>query len=320
MQSKLAKWLSVLLPIFLGLGLTIYSYNSFSDKQMAEMKSYFANADYNYVLLSLVFAVSGYVLRAYRWKYTLVEVGCHSGFKINFLAVSVGYFVNLSVPRAGEVSRALILKKYKNQPFDKVFGTIIAERIVDLIILILFIAIALIVEFSTLKNFLLTNIPVEKLIILLIIGIVLFLFFLYLYFYSNLKIITSLKSKIEGLKMGAMSVVKMPQKWEFIFYTVMIWLSYAVMFYCTTFALKATDSITFGTILVAFVIGSLTIAFTNGGFGFFPILIAKILFLYQIPLEAGNAFGWIIWTSQLFITVILGILAFLILPFVTKGK
>lgn len=287
---------------------------------MAEMKSYFANADYNYVLLSLVFAVSGYVLRAYRWKYTLAEVGCHSGFKINFLAVSVGYFVNLSVPRAGEVSRALILKKYKNQPFDKVFGTIIAERIVDLIILLLFIAIALIVEFSTLKNFLLTNIPIEKLIILLIIGIVLFLFFLYLYFYSNLKIITTLKTKVEGLKMGAMSVVKMPQKWEFLFYTLMIWLSYAVMFYCTTFALKATDSITFGTILVAFVIGSLTIAFTNGGFGFFPILIAKILFLYQIPLEAGNAFGWIIWTSQLFITVILGILAFLILPFVTKGK
>lgn len=320
MQSKLAKWLSVLLPIFLGLGLTIYSYNSFSDQQMAEMKSYFVNANYNYVLLSLVLAVLGYVLRAYRWKYTLSEIGCQSGFKINFLAVSIGYFVNLSVPRAGEVSRALIIKKYENQPFDKVFGTIIAERIVDLIILLFFIFIALFVEFGTLKNFLLKNIPIEKLAIVMVVGIGLFLLFLYLYFYSNLKIILSLKSKIEGLKVGAFSVLKMPHKMPFLFYTLTIWLSYVLMFYCAIFALQATASITFGTILVAFVIGSLTIAFTNGGFGFYPILIAKILFLYQIPLEAGNAFGWIIWTSQLLITVILGILAFLVLPFVSKNK
>ncbi len=320
MQSKLAKWLSVLLPIFLGLGLTIYSYNSFNEKQMAEMKSYFVNANYNFVLLSLVFAVLGYVLRAYRWKYTLSEIGCQSGFKINFLAVSIGYFVNLSVPRAGEVSRALIIKKYENQPFDKVFGTIIAERIVDLIILLFFIAIALFVEFATLKNFLLTNIPLEKLAVLAIAGVICTLLFLYLYFYSNLKIIQSLKLKIEGLKVGAFSVVKMPHKWLFLFYTLMIWLSYVLMFYCTTFALHATAAITFGTILVAFVIGSLTIAFTNGGFGFFPILIAKILFLYHIPLEAGNAFGWIVWTSQLLITVILGILAFFVLPFVSKNK
>jgi len=151
-------------------------------------------------------------------------------------------------------------------------------------------------------------------------GVICSLLFLYLYFYSNLKIIQSLKLKIEGLKVGAFSVVKMPHKWLFLFYTLMIWLSYVLMFYCTTFALHATASITFGTILVAFVIGSLTIAFTNGGFGFFPILIAKILFLYHIPLEAGNAFGWIVWTSQLLITVILGILAFFVLPFVSKNK
>ena len=92
------------------------------------------------------------------------------------------------------------------------------------------------------------------------------------------------------------------------------------MFYSIIFALEETQVISFGAVLVAFVIGSLTIAFTNGGFGFFPVLIAKILFLYNIPIEAGNAFGWIVWTSQLIITILLGGIAFLILPSLTKKK
>ena len=112
----------------------------------------------------------------------------------------------------------------------------------------------------------------------------------------------------------------MEDKWPFLIYTLLIWISYVLMFYATTFALKETESITMGTTLVAFVIGSLIIAFTNGGFGFFPIIIAKIFFLYGIPLEAGNAFGWIAWTSQLIITVVLGIFAFSVLPLVRKKQ
>jgi hypothetical protein len=92
------------------------------------------------------------------------------------------------------------------------------------------------------------------------------------------------------------------------------------MFYSVIFALEETRIITFSAVLVAFVIGSLTIAFTNGGFGFFPVLIAEILVLYQIPIEAGNAFGWIVWTSQLVVTIVFGGLAFLILPTFTKKE
>lgn len=298
----------------------IYSYNSFTEEQLQEMKGYFITADYNYVLISLLLAVSGYVLRAYRWKYTLTQIGVVPNFKLNFIAVSIGYFVNLSIPRSGEVSRALILKKYQDVPFDKAFGTIIGERIVDFFILLFFIFLSLIVEFDTLKSFLLSYIPIGKLILILAIGFIGFLFSLYLYFYSKSKFILSLKSKIEGLKEGALSIWNMPSKWEFLTYTLLIWLSYVLMFYVTTFALEETSSITFGTALIAFVIGSLTVAFTNGGFGFFPVLIAKILFLYHIPLEAGNAFGWIAWTSQLIIIVFLGLFSFLLLPFVKKNK
>ena len=320
MKEKISNALSIIIPLLLGLGLMWYSYNSFTEKQLEEMKGYFVSADYNYVFFSLIFALLGYVLRAYRWKYTLTQIGYKPNFKLNFLAVSIGYFVNLSIPRSGEVSRALILKKYQNVPFGKAFGTIIAERIVDFIILLLFIFVSLIIEFETLKGFLLFYIPIDKIVMLLVIGSIVFMVGVYFYFYSNHKLILGIKLKISGLKEGALSIYKMPYKWQFLGYTLLIWFSYVLMFYVTTLALKETSHITFGTALVAFVIGSLTIAFTNGGFGFFPILIAKILFLYHIPLEAGNAFGWIVWTSQLIITVFLGLMSFLLLPIITRKK
>src|SRR5690606_4023623 len=122
----------------------------------------------------------------------------------------------------------------------------IGERIVDFFILLFFIFLSLVVEFNTLKSFLLSYIPVGKLILLLVIGLMGFLFSLYLYFYSKWKLILSLKTKVEGLKEGALSIWKMPHKWEFLMYTFLIWLSYVLMFYVTTFALKETSSISFG--------------------------------------------------------------------------
>lgn len=314
MTPKIKNLLAAFLPILLGAALTYYTYNSFSETERATMKGYFLTANYNFVLLSFFWATMGYVLRAYRWKYALQQVGVTPNFKLNFLAVAVGYFVNLSIPRSGEVTRAIILKKYQNAAFDKVFGTIIAERIVDFAILMLFIFLAIIVEFSTLKSFLVTNIPLSKLIILLGLAVVLFVSGLLVYKYSKLKFILVLKQKITGLKEGAFSVWHLPNKWPFLCYTFLIWLTYVLMFYTATFALAATATISFGAVLMGFIIGSLTIAFTNGGFGFFPVLIAQILLLYSVPTAAGNAFGWIVWISQLIIIVLFGVMGFVFLP------
>lgn len=284
------------------------------------MKSYFVNANYYFVCFSGILAFIGYVLRAYRWKYTLEYIGYPSDFKFNLIAVSIGYFLNLTIPRSGEISRAALLTKYKNVPFDKGFGTIISERIIDFIILLLFIFSAIILELATLKNFLLKYIPLNKLVFILTFGILIGIIGLYLLIYSKLQLIVKVRKKIAGLTEGILSVFKMPKKWVFLGYTLLIWLTYVLMFYSVIYALEETQIITFGAVLVAFVIGSLTIAFTNGGFGFFPVLIAEILFLYQIPIEAGNAFGWIVWTSQLVVTIILGGIAFLILPTFTKKE
>ncbi len=320
MKSKITNLLYILIPLLLGLGLVIYFYNSFTDEQLAIMKNHFVNADYFYVVISLFIAVIGYVLRAYRWKYTLTQIGETPDFVLNFMAVSVGYFVNLTIPRSGEVARAVVLKNYQNIPVDKAFGTIIAERIVDFFILLVFIFAAIFIEFNTLKNFLLHYIPIEKLIYLALSCIIIVLISFYFYKYSQNKIILKIKGKISGLKEGILSVKHLPNKWSFLLYTLLIWFSYILMFYCAMFALPETSDVTFTTALIAFVIGSLTITFTNGGFGFFPVLIAKILELYKIPLEAGTAFGWIVWTSQLLITVVLGLLSFLGLSVFKKRK
>ncbi|WP_320815882.1 lysylphosphatidylglycerol synthase transmembrane domain-containing protein [Flavobacterium sp.] len=320
MKKKINNLLSIILPLLLGVFLIIYTYNSFTAEQIEKLKSSVLGADYRFVVISGFLAFSGYILRAYRWKYTLEYVGYKSNFKLNLIAVSIGYFLNLTIPRSGEISRAALLTKYDDVPFDKGFGTIISERIVDFIVLLLFILTAVILEFDTLKNFLLEYIPLKKLVLLIGIGIISSCIGVYLMIYSKIKWVLWIKNKVSGLTDGALSVFKMPNKWPFILLTLLIWLTYVLMFYSIIFALEETKMISFGAVLVAFVIGSLTIAFTNGGFGFFPVLIAKILFLYNIPIEAGNAFGWIVWTSQLIITILLGGIAFLILPSFTKKK
>lgn len=320
MKKKISKTLSILLPILLGVFLTIYAYNSFTPEQLVKMKSYFKNADYTYIFLALIFGLVSHSARAYRWKYMLEHMGYNSPFRNNFMAVWISYFMNMTIPRSGEVSRALVLKKYENVPFDKAFGSIIAERVIDFIILLLFIATAVLLQFEVLKTFLLDKIPFEKIVIYGIVSFVVFLSAVLLFVYSKSKWILMIKSKISGLTEGVLSVWRMKKKWPFLFYTIVIWVSYVLTFYIAIFALKETSNISFGVVVTAFVVGSLAISFSNGGFGVFPFVIKEILELYGVPQEAGTAFGWIIWTSQTIMIVVLGGLSFLLLPILNRKK
>ena len=236
------------------------------------------------------------------------------------MAVSIGYLMNLTVPRSGEISRALVLKKYNNVPFDKGFGSIIAERIIDMIILLCFIIVAFFVQFDIVKTFILDKLPLQKIIILLVVGIVLFITFILFYRYSKAKFIIQLKSKISGLKEGILSIVHMKRKWSYLGHTIFIWGSYIFMFYIGIFVIPETNTLTLEAVLTSFVVGSIAIAFTNSGFGSYPFLIAKILLFYHISETAGNAFGWIIWTSQMLLLVFLGTISFLLLPILNRSK
>ncbi len=318
MKAKIAKSLSILFPIALGLFLIVYQYNKFSSEQIEIMKSHFKNANYLYIIISLFIAFLGVASRAYRWKFSLEQMGYQSAFHNNFMAVSAGYFMNLGIPRSGELSRALLLKKYENIPFDKAFGTIVAERVVDTLLFLLFVITAFIIEFDKLKDFILSKIPLQTLEILFFIGAIGALTAFLIWTYSKLKLILFLKEKLSGLLEGVFSIVKMKNKWAFVFHSVFIWLSYFLMFYVTLFALKETSTIGIDAAIIGFVFGTLAIGFTNGGFGVFPILVAQIFTLYAIPETAGTPFGWLVWTSQTLFTVFLGGLSLILLPVFNK--
>lgn len=320
MKKQLSKWLSILLPIALGVYLTIYTYHKFSPQQLLEIKGYFQEADYKYIVLALLIAIFGNMSRAFRWKYSLDHLEYPTTFATNYMAINICYLLNLTVPKSGEISRAVILKKYNNIPFDKGFGTIVAERIVDLMVLLVFIFTAFILQFSVVKSFILDKIPVEKAWIAGIIIMVGGLAIVALFRYSKSKWIEKIKRKLTGLREGISTLLYMKNKGWYALHTLFIWSSYVLMFYVTLFALPQTSSITFGAVVTAFVVGSIAIAFTNSGFGSYPFMIAKILALYGISETAGNAFGWIVWSSQMFLVVLLGLLSFLFLPLVNRSR
>jgi uncharacterized protein (TIRG00374 family) len=319
-KKKISKWLSILLPLLLGVILIVYQYHQFTADQLVEMKGYFRNANYLYIYLSLFIATFGFASRAYRWKFSLEHMGYTSKLSNNIMAVCIGYFMNLTIPRSGEISRAVIVKKYEDVPFDKAFGTIVAERIVDLMLFFLFVFTALILQFKVLKNFIISTIPFEKLILLALIGFTGFIIFVLLWIYSKWTFILFIKEKLAGLMEGMLSIVKMKKKWPFLFHSLFIWFTYILMFYVAIFALDETSTISLGAVITAFVIGSLAIGFTNSGFGAFPLLIAQIFLLYHIPETVGTAFGWLVWISQTALTVVLGSLSFLLLPLLNKNK
>lgn len=320
MKAKISKLLSIVLPLFLGIFLIYYSYNQFSEKDIDEIKKHFKNANYYYLNFSIFIAFLGSASRAYRWKYVLDHMGYKTSFTNNFMAVSIGYLMNMTVPRSGEISRALVLKKYNDVPFDKGFGSIIAERIIDMIVLLGLIIVAFFVQYDVLKTFVLDKVPLQNLILLLTIGFVLFITFILLYVYSKMKFILKIKEKIAGLKEGILSIFHMKKKWSYLGHTIFIWFSYIYMFYIGLLVISETNMLPLSAVITSFIVGSVAIAFTNSGFGSYPFLMAKILLFYHISETAGSAFGWIIWTTQMLLLVFLGALSFLLLPILNRSK
>lgn len=307
-----------MIPIVLGILIIIYQYNKFTEDQIDEIVGYFKNANYYFVFLSVVVGFMGNTLRAYRWKYMLDHLGYKSTFANNFMAVNIGYLLNLTVPKSGEISRAVIVKKYNNIPFDKGFGTIVAERIIDIFFLLFFMLLAVLLQYNIVKAFILDKIPVQLLTVLFIAGMVSLITLILVYKYSKIKMILVLKEKISGLKEGLLSVVHMEKKGTYFFQTVLIWLSYVLTYVIATMVIPETSTLTIGAIMTSFVVGSIAIAFTNSGFGAYPFLTSKILLFYAIAEPAGTAFGWIIWTSQMLLIIFLGVLSFIMLPIVNR--
>ena len=295
---------------------------SLSKVSIDTLIQYFKDANYWWIALGLFFGLLSHLSRAYRWKFLLEPMGYKPDFGNSTMAVLVAYLVNYAVPRAGEVSRAAVMTNYENIPFEKGFGTIVAERIADLIMMLIIITITLFVQFDFIYELLTKNFDPTKigigLVILIIAGFI---------FTRYVKKATSgfglkIKNFVSGLIEGATSIFKMKQKWAFIFHTVFIWVMYVCMFWATIPAIEGLH-VPFGGILIGFIAGGFSIAATNGGIGLYPVAVAGALALFGIAEEPATAFGWIMWTAQTAMIIIFGgflYLAFVFLPIYNKNK
>lgn len=321
MNKQLGKWLTILVPLLIGIGIIYYQFTTLTSDEIRKIKISFEKANYYYILLSLVIACVGYWSRAYRWKYALNHLGYQAKFSNNFLTVCVSYLVNLTVPRSGEITRAALIKKYENVPFDKAFGTIVAERIVDLMIFFLFVFLGFVSQFDQIYQFLLSqHVSLQALFIYAIVGLVIFVVFILIWIYAEWQIILKLKKKLSGLIEGVTTVYKMKDKWKYIFHSFFIWFSYLAMFYVAIFALPETSGISLDVVLMGFIFGSLAVGFSNGGLGAYPFSITLIFSLYGITKDVGTAFGWLVWTSQTLFAIVMGLLSYLLLPILNRNK
>tara|TARA_B100000767_G_scaffold271808_1_gene298198 strand:+ start:394 stop:1338 length:945 start_codon:yes stop_codon:yes gene_type:complete len=313
---NLKKVLKIILPLALGGFLVWYSLSSVSIHTLIK---YFKEANYSWIALGLFFGLLSHLSRAYRWKFLLEPIGYKPNFGNSVMAVLVAYLVNYAVPRAGEVSRAAVMTNYENIPFEKGFGTIVAERITDLIMMLIIIAITLFVQFDFIYDLLIKNFNPIKIGVILGILIVVFSIFSSRVKKAKSGIGLKIKNFIAGLIEGATSVFKMKHKWAFIFHTVFIWVMYIFMFWATIPAIEGLH-VPFGGILIGFIAGGFSIAATNGGIGLYPIAVAGALALFGVAQEPATAFGWIMWTAQTAMIIIFGGLAFLLLPIYNKNK
>ncbi len=313
---NIKKILKIIIPLILGGFLVWYSLTIVSPSELIQ---YFKDANYWWIALGLVFGILSHLSRAYRWKFLLEPLGYKPKFLNSTLAVLVAYLMNIFLPRAGEVTRAAVMSNYEKIPFEKGFGTIVAERIADLIMMLIIISITLLIQFDFIWELLTKDFNPVKSIISLLLSVG---FFVGLFLYikkGKSKFALKIKKFFLGLKDGVLSIFNMKNKWAFIFHTVFIWGMYVAMFWATIPAVNGLE-VPVGGVLIGFIAGGLSIAATNGGVGLYPVAVASALALFGVDKITGNAFGWIMWTAQTAMIIVFGGLAFLLLPVVNKNK
>lgn len=293
----------------------------------------FKTANYFWVCISILIAFLSHFLRAFRWNYLLKPAG-YSVKPVNALgAVLVGYFANYGLPRMGEITRCTLVSKYDDVPFEVALGTVITERIVDLLLLVGIFFLTLFAQFSQLKDLTATYIYNPMMLKLkgvsehptkLIVFVILLFIGLLIMFLLRKKIAELLKGKlgniIKGFGKGLSSVKDIDKKFQFILLSIAIWASYFYSLYVCFFAFSGTSNLGHSECLALLLFGTFGVVFSPGGLGAYPAIITALLTYYGIEEIAAFSFPWMAWTSQFILIVVLGLLSLILLPIINKSK
>jgi uncharacterized membrane protein YbhN (UPF0104 family) len=331
MKKNLGVILKTILPLGVGVYLLWYFFTSMSESSVAQFKLALREANYFWIFLSLIFGLLPLLSRAARWKYVLEPIGHPTPFWNRYHSLMIGYLMNLTIPRAGEATRAAMLYRSDKVPFSKSFGTIVVERAIDMLMLggvtmfTIFVGGADFLKIweQMKEKFGVSNEPVEGGLPwkYLILGLIILAFLLFaLKAYRDLAFRAKIREFIAGLMNGVFAIFKSKSPFAYIGHTLAIWSCYIIMFILPFYSLESTSDIPFRGLMIAFFAGSLGVTFTNGGIGTYPLLVGMVISFYLIPSNAenaegiGNALGMIIWVSQTLMMVILGFISLLLLP------
>ena len=307
------KWFKNLFPPLLGFFLIYYSYSNTSFEDRNTIYLTIINVSYPYIILSVFFGMLSHISRSMRWQQMLSPLGYKVRISNLIMFVLIAFLSNLGIPRSGEILRASSATFYNNIPFEKSLGTIITERIIDVLILgtIIFSGILISSKISLPEYS--KNISQSFILISFFI-----LVFTALYLSKKKELKLKMLSILNGLKKGILSISSVKNKPLFVFHTFFIWLCYFLMFFIVKFSIPETTNLNFEPILLAFIAGAITMALTNGGIGAYPLAIAAVISQYNVPYESALALGWVVWSSQTIMIIIFGSLSFIFLPILNK--
>ncbi len=320
----MAKWIKYIL--FFGIGILLL-YLAFNNQNPKELIEQLKTVDYLWVWLSMLFGFLAFISRGLRWIILLENLGYQAKSLNSIYAVSIGYFTNLAIPRAGEVTRCTSLSQSENIPVNKLFGTIILERTIDFIFLVSLICFTFLVEFDAFSQFF-TNLFADgknstSNIGFITIAIFSSLLLLFLLFKNKLKqtaIYQKIASFLQGVADGFKSIKGIQNKWAFWGHTLFIWLMYYLMTYICFFAIESTQLLSPIDGLFIMVVGGLgMVAPVQGGIGAYHLVVKIGLMILGISADAALLFATLVHTCQTLMTLFVGSISLLML-FLSKRK
>jgi len=326
-KTKAKQGIQFILFLSLGIVLLWYSTSTLTEEDVKKVKDLVFRANLLYVFPSIGALLLSHYIRAIRWKMMLDELGTKPGLTNVFLSVLVGYFLNLVFPRLGEVAKCSLLGKYEKMPVDKLIGTIVAERILDLVCLFIVIVLTIATQLDQLGAY--ANELIDKLvvkanqsanIVILFFSGIFILIVLGYWVFKKSKWLKTIQSFFQGIKEGLFVIRKIEKKRMFLVYTVLIWFLYLLSIRIGFYSMLETNSLSWVPSLTILTFGSFAMIATQGGVGAYQLAVQKTLSLYQINEVSGLAFGWLLWSVQTFMLLVVGPIAMLLLFLLNRKK
>ena len=306
----------------------------YRDQDPAElMKALREDVNYTWIWVAIGLGMLSHISRSLRWQMLTKSMGYKISFMNSFMGVMIGYFANLAIPRMGELTRCGVVSKYENVPFSKLLGTVVTERVFDMIMLLLLTLIVVVTQFKQVGIFLDNNEDIKEklygmfsspvtwgILVLLVLGLIGFIWFL-----RKGSFFTRLHHFMTGLKEGLLTVKDVDHKWLFIGYTIFIWLMYYLMLYVCFFCFKFTSGLGPLVGLTVFVLSSYgMVAPVQGGVGAWHFMVIAALMLY-LPHTEGiesmtKTFALLTHGTMTLLYIVVGVICLLVLPIYNRNN